>query len=76
MVTSKTAKCFSCGKDLIVTDVIINSHIKGRTLTGCLISGGAYPDDDMELRMRCVYCGTEYLINGYKHYLEKLMEWL
>ena len=72
---TKGLKCFSCGNYLALTNVNVTSRIQGRTYNGELITVGAYPDDEMELQARCMYCGSEYLIRGYKNNLEKLVEW-
>ena len=44
-------------------------------MNGEHITAGAYPNDEMEIRAKCMCCGTEYLISGYKNNLEKLVEW-
>lgn len=72
---SKNCKCLACGNDLTITDITETSRFLGQTYDGKLISSGSYPDNEVELSARCMCCGTEYIINGYKHNLEKLWEW-
>lgn len=72
---SKNCKCFGCGTELTLLDITQTSRIQGRTANGKLITNGSYPDHVVELRLRCKYCGTDYVISGYKHDLKNLLEW-
>ena len=70
---SKNCKCFACGEDLVVANVTVNKYSPVRLLNGRLLTT-VRRNDDMKLEMMCPYCGTDYVISGYKKNLNKLVE--
>ena len=72
---TRDCKCYSCGNYLGLIEVNVTLRIAGKTMNGEHITAGAYPNDEMEIRAKCMCCGTEYLMSGYKNNLEKLVEW-